>query len=206
MDNSNTRIICPSCATNIHKEKAFIKKAEKGRDRQMISMKEKYENFIKKIDHAEKILEIIELRELLTPFHRLRKDSILHELRPIPRMRSLVDQTIEVALPLLLVYSVSCLEHFLSTSAPNKPYLSTMIRKHASKVDRELTQKAHEIRIKRNIVIHSYEQRVDQQALKELNENQITGYKLDEILRLTPEIIKADLNSLREFAEKVAFS
>ena len=71
----------------------------------MASMKEKYEDFIKKINHAEKILDIIELRELLTPFRKLRKKSpLLQELRLIPKVCILVDQTIDIALPLLLVY------------------------------------------------------------------------------------------------------
>jgi len=173
-------------------------------------MKEEYEDFIKKIDHAERILDIIRIRELLTPFHRLKENLPLlqelglQELRVIPKVRSLVDQTIDIALPLLLVYSVSCLDFFLSTSTQKKLNLKKMIDEHESKVGRELTQKIHEIRIKRNIVIHSHEQSVDQIALKELNEKQIMGYKLNQTLRLTPEDIKDDLNSLRKIAEKVA--
>ena len=171
----------------------------------MASMKEKYEDFIKKINHAEKILDIIELRELLTPFRRLRKKSpLLQELRLIPKVRILVDQTIDIALPLLLVYSVSCLEHFLSTFTRKK--LSKMISNHESKVGKRLTRKIHEIRIKRNIVIHNYEQCIDQKALKDLNRHQIRGYKLGQILKLTPRDIKVDLNDLRKFAEKIAFS
>lgn len=176
----------------------------------MTLMKEEYEDFMKKIDHAERILDIIKIRELLTPFRRLRENSPLlqefglQELRAIPKVRGLVDQTIEIALPLLLEYSVSCLEHFLSASTQKK-HLNKMISEHESKVGRELTRKIHEIRIKRNIAIHSYEQRIDQQALNDLNRHQITGYKLGQILRLAPEDIKVDLNSLREFAQKTGF-
>lgn len=41
----------------------------------MTLMKEEYEDFMKKIDHAERILDIIKIRELLTPFRRLRENS-----------------------------------------------------------------------------------------------------------------------------------
>ena len=172
-------------------------------------VKEKYEDFAKKIDHAEKILDIIELRESLTLLHKFRKNlPILQGLwvqkfRPIREMRSLVDQTINIALPLLLVYSVSCLEYFLSTSKQKN--LREMISNCESKAGENLTRKIHEVRIKRNIVIHSHEQRLSQRALKDLNHHHITGYKLGQILELTPESVKVDLNSLRKFAEKIAF-
>ena len=172
----------------------------------MPSGKGKYEDFMSKINHAEKILDIIELRELSTPLSKLRKKFLLlQELRLIPRMRSLVEQTIDIALPLLLVFSVSCLEHFLSTCVRKKK-LYKMIDDCEFKVGKRLTRKIHQIRIKRNIIIHSPEQRTEKRNLNDFILHQITGYKLNQILKLTPEDVKSDLNTLRKFAEQIALS
>jgi len=177
-----------------------------------LKMKEKHEDFIKKIDFAEKILDVVKIRELLTPFYKFRKAirpqegilSLLQELRPVPRIRGLVDQTIIIALPLLLVYSISCLEHFLSTiKTPKK--LWEMIEDWRYKVGEELTRKVHEIRIKRNIIIHSPNQRVDEKSLNNFIHHQITGYKINQVLELTPEGVKYDLDILKKFSKKIVF-
>lgn len=179
------------------------------------SMKEEYENFIKNINWAEKILDISELRENLTQFYKWRKTIIeegnvpilqkLRQIRVIPRIRDLVDQTIEIASPLLLVFSVSCLEHFLSTvvTADN---LSKMIDACKPKVGEELTRKVHEIRIKRNIIIHSPGHQIRSRHLKDFARCRILGYQIGQQIELTPEDVKEDLKTLREFVEKIAFS
>ena len=161
-------------------------------------------NFLDNINEAEKILDIIRIRERV-------ETGLLGTWRGIrgPRFRDLiiesVNNTIEIALPLLLVFSVSCLEHFLSQIGPNKR-LSQMISNWKQKAGVSLTRDVHEARIKRNVIIHSAEHIIDEIAENDARKHGIEGYLQGNKLKLNVIQVKEDLKKLRKFVMTIAQS
>jgi hypothetical protein len=173
--------------------------------------------FLKNISQAEKILNVIKIKEEIQPLRNLKLHreairpvrDLLARTRPasspIAQIARLVDETVEIALPLLIVFSVSCLEHFLKEIRKNdNDNLSEMIEDFRQEAEIDLVRDVHEIRIKRNIIIHSPQHRVGNRNLREFLKYQIEGYSLGMKLRLGVNQVKEDLNKLKEFANAIS--
>lgn len=169
--------------------------------------------FFENIDKAMNILNVIKIREELQP---LKKRLIFPRQRPIvtriadinPEGRilttlRLVDETVEIALPLLLVFSVSCLEHYLKQVSSSDQNLCKLIQLWEWKVGTELIQNIHEIRIKRNIIMHSPERKIDPKAEKEAKEHGITGYTQGTLLKLNVDQVKKDIDNMKLFVKAI---
>ena len=161
--------------------------------------------FFKNIDRAENILNIIKIREVIQPLKRRPILARIAEVNPegiIAAATELVDESVEIALPLLLVFSVSCLEHYLKQVGPEDK-LKPMIRHWDGTVETRLTQDAHDIRIKRNIIVHSFERKVNKQAEWDAKDCGITCYTQGMTLQLDIEKVREDLDKLRLFAKAI---
>lgn len=169
--------------------------------------------FFENIDRAKNILNVVKIREELQP---LRKRLVFPKQRPIVTMIAeinpegriattlrLVDETVEIALPLLFVFSVSCLEHYLAQLRPSLSNLAQMIQHWEPKVGTKLTRDIHEIRIKRNIIVHSPERKIDQKAEDDAKRHRITGYRQGMPLKLNVEQVRKNLGKLRSFVEAI---
>jgi hypothetical protein len=172
---------------------------------------------LKNISQAEKILSVIKIKEEIQPLRNLKLHpeairpvrDLLARTRPasspIAQIARLVDETVEIALPLLIVFSVSCLEHFLKEIRKNgNGNLSEMIEDFRQEAEIDLVRDVHEIRIKRNIIIHSPQHRVGNRNLRDFLKYQIEGYSLGMKLKLSLNQVKEDLNKLKEFANAIS--
>lgn len=116
-------------------------------------MRSPYEIFNENIDRAERILLTFEVKKRLDEFPRLlRQIPPAYELRNFLSER--VDQIIDVAKPLLLVFANTCLEHYLE-SVGEKKKLVYMIDDWKVEAGEKLVMEVHEIRKKRNIIVHN---------------------------------------------------
>lgn len=124
------------------------------------------ESFLENLDQAEKILDVVKIRQQIQPLKRLKlrpeaitpiRDFIVKRRSPssvVTQTTKLVDDTVKTAIPLLLVYSVACLENFLKTIGKNGK-LYHMIEAYKKETDPNLIQKVHEIRKRRNVFVHN---------------------------------------------------
>lgn len=171
--------------------------------------------FLKNVDRAEKILNVIRIREEIQPLKNLKFRPIritlvrdfLVRTRPssslIAQITKLVDETIEIAIPLLIVFSVSCLERFLREIGM-KGALSKMIDDCRQKAGISLTRQVHEIRIKRNIFVHNINHKIEKRNFDDFSAHQIKGYSLGLTLKLDVNLVKKDLSILREFVQAIS--
>lgn len=170
---------------------------------------------MKNVDQAEDILNVVKIREEIQPLKNLKflpeairpVRDLLVRTRPtsslIAQITKLVDETIEIAIPLLVVFSVSCLEHFLKEIGKKGP-LSKMINDCRQKAGIDLTRDIHEIRIKRNIFVHNPNHRIEKRNLDDFLAHQIKGYSLGLTLKLDANKVKRDLSILREFVHTIS--
>lgn len=162
--------------------------------------------FFENIHIAENILNVVKIREVLQPLKRRPIFTRIAEINPqgmIGTTLKLVDETVEIAVPLLLVFSVSCLEHYLAQVGPRIRDLALKIQHWEPKAGMRPTRDIHEIRIKRNIIMHSPERKIDRKAEEDAKKRGITGYRQGMPLKLDVEHVRKDLGKLRSFVDAI---
>ena len=132
-------------------------------------------------------------RRVLLVFELERTLDVIPPILPKVLASSRVEKIKDASLPLVLFFVASCLEHYLREKVPNeereKLGFEKLIERFSSRIGEKLTLSAHEIRIKRNIILHNAGV-IDHQASKEFNEKGLTGYSIGTKLVLSEDEVK----------------
>ena len=159
-------------------------------------MRKVYEIFKKNLELAERILFITEIKGRLDEFPRVFSGP-LGQIRDFLSGRA--DEVFDVAKPLLLVFTTSCLEHYLK-SVREKKNLAQMIDDWKDVAGDRLARDMHEMRIKRNIIIHNA-QLIDEKKERALKKYGIKGYSRGERLELSIGEVREFLSEAKKFVE-----
>ena len=182
-------------------------------------LEEIWEEFKQEMGLVMDFLELVGLKELREEIRLFRPLAMIRdEVGPVRRaVKEFTDKLYNVSLPLLLVFSVSCLEKFLRRlwllkfgSIDKKMWrIFNELKDFAKEVRRrygvevgESTFKARAVVAKRNIILHN-NGIVDQKALEAFIEAGKQDSQLGQRLKLSVEEVRRDINTILEFAERV---
>jgi hypothetical protein len=147
------------------------------------------------LEVARRVLLVFELKRRL--------DEIPPVLPRVSKIREFASSRVEeikvASLPLVLVFVASCLEHYLREKVPieereklekeKKLGFKDLIERFSSRMGEKLALSAHEMRIKRNTILHKVRV-IDGQALKEFKEIGLTGYSIGDKLALSEDEVR----------------
>ena len=158
-----------------------------------------YDTFKSNLEYAERILLIAEVKKRLDEVPRLFPGTPLEQIRDFLSERA--NEIFDIAKPLLLVFVTACLEYYL-TSVGERKTLARMIDRWRKVAGDKLTKDVHEMRIKRNIIIHNA-QIVGENAIKEFRKYSIEGYSECARLKLDIGEVREFLSEARKFVEAI---
>lgn len=171
-------------------------------------MSKEYETFKKNLAQAEGILFLFEVKSKLDVLPRILKKPILPFLeKPIPGIiRDFLsekgERVIDAVKPLMMVFLASCLEEYLK-GVGKEDKLVRMIKNWEEKVGKELTRRMHEVRIKRNVVVHNAG-RLGGNNIRDFNTHGIdTLYREGEELELDVNELRGMIANIKMYAEKI---
>jgi hypothetical protein len=147
------------------------------------------------LEVARRVLLVFELKRRL--------DEIPPVLPRVSKIREFASSRVEeikvASLPLVLVFVASCLEHYLREKVPieereklekeKKLGFKDLIERFSSRMGEKLDLSAHEMRIKRNIILHKAGV-IDNKALKDFEEKGLTGYSVGAKLALSEDEVR----------------
>ena len=151
------------------------------------------------LDIARNLLLIFELKEKLDEIPRI-FGGPLSEIRDFLSDRA--DKIKVATLPLTLVFIASCLENYLRSIKPGVKYFKDLIKHYRRKLGDKLTKDAHEIRIKRNVILH-HAGVVDKNAEKEFEEIGLTMYSEGSKLALNKDQIRGYISAIESICDLV---
>jgi len=160
------------------------------------------------LDIARRVLFIFELKKRLDELPRiLPRLSVIRD-----HLSQRADEIKNASLPLVLVFTASCLEHYLREKTPteekeklrknNKLNFYNLIEHFRPKMGDKLTNDAHEIRIKRNVILHKAGI-IDKQASEELKEIGLTGYSVGAKLTLTQDEVRRHIDTCEKICDLI---
>lgn len=138
------------------------------------------------LDVARRVLLVSELKK--------RSDDIPSILPLLDGIRGFLrrgaDEVKDASLPLILVFVASCLEHYLREKIHvEKLGLKSLIVRFHPSIGDNLARDAHEIRIKRDVILRNAGT-IDEQASKEFEEIGLTGYPAGAKLVLSEDEVR----------------
>jgi hypothetical protein len=140
------------------------------------------------LEVARRVLLVFELKRRL--------DEIPPVLQRVSKIREFASARVEeikdASLPLVLVFVASCLEHYLREAAPadeRKAKFWKLIDHFSSRIGDKLALSAHEMRIKRNIILHNAGV-IDNKALKDFEKKGLMGYSVGAKLTLSEDEVR----------------
>ena len=146
------------------------------------------------LDVARRVLFIFELKKTLDERPRIFQRFGIRE-----SLSSRAEEIKDASLPLVLVFVASCLEHYLKEKIPIEEReklekegnlkFKKLIDHFRSSIGEKLAKDAHEMRIKRNTILHKAGV-IDGQALKEFKEIGLTGYSIGAKLALSEDEVR----------------
>lgn len=160
------------------------------------------------LEVARRVLLIFELKKRLDEI-----PPILPRLSKIREFASSrVDEIKDASLPLVLVFVASCLEHYLRKKFPMEERerlekegnlkFKKLINHFRSSIGEKQAKDAHEMRIKRNTILHKAGV-IDGQALKEFKEIGLTGYSIGDKLTLSEDEVRGYIDVCEKICDLI---
>jgi hypothetical protein len=157
------------------------------------------------LDVARRVLLVFELKKRLDEL----PPGPLYRIRGL--LSSRVDEVKFASLPLVLVFVASCLEYYLKEILKKATPINErekvefefnkLIERFRSKIGDKLARDAHELRIKRNIILHDAGI-IDDQALKEFEKIGLTGYSVGAKLVLSEDEVRRHIDTCEKITQE----
>lgn len=155
------------------------------------------------LDVARRILFVFEMKKRLDELPRIFPRS-LSPIRDFLSQR--MDEVKDASLPLVLVFVASCLEHYLREKIPiekkEKLGFKKLIERFRSSIGDKLAKDAHEMRIKRNIILHKAGV-IDEKASKEFMKIGLTAYSVGDRLMLSEDEIRRYIDTCEKICNLI---
>jgi hypothetical protein len=148
------------------------------------------------LEVARRVLRFFELKKLIDEIPSMGR-PLLSKIRGSLSAR--VEEIRVASLPLVLVFVASCLEHYLREKIPIKEReklekekklgFEKLIERFSSRMGENLALSVHEMRIKRNVILHKAGV-IDNKALKDFEEKGLMGYSVGAKLVLSEDEVR----------------